>query len=208
MTSDDAAQRVICHPEAAGGAEPKAKTPDDAEGSQNSQVQVEPRNVNRLQAGAANLEILHRPPPLALSREAAPAAQDDKLTPFQDESAPVVLRRVRLIAAAAWIAFAVPVLMTGGWRGLLGLTCSGLVTMINFLWLEEIVDTLLQPTPARHPWRLPVRTLSRFALLGAALLVTIFVARINAVSVLLGFSIVVVGIMGEAVYSTFRSFAE
>ncbi|MEA2417520.1 MAG: hypothetical protein QOI58_4177, partial [Thermoanaerobaculia bacterium] len=57
----------------------------------------------------------------------------------QDEAAPVVLRRIRLIAVAAWIAFAVPVAMTGGWRGLLGLTCSGLVTMINFLWLEEIV---------------------------------------------------------------------
>jgi hypothetical protein len=130
------------------------------------------------------------------------------MTAAQDESAPVVLRRIRLIAAAAWVVFAAPVLITDGWRGFLGLTCSGLVTMINFLWLEEIVDTLLQPTPARHPWRLTVRTLSRFALLGVALLVTIFVARINAVSVLLGFSIVVVGIMGEAVYSTFRSFAE
>jgi hypothetical protein len=132
----------------------------------------------------------------------------DYFAASQDEAAPVVLRRIRLIAAAAWIAFAVPVLMTGGWRGLLGLTCSGLVTMINFLWLEKIVDALLQPTPARHPWRLTVRTLSRFALLGVALSVTIFVARINAVSVLLGFSIVVAGIMGEAVYSTIRSFAD
>src|SRR5436853_5559523 len=113
------------------------------------------------------------------------------MTAAQDEPAPVVLRRIRLIAVAAWIVFAVPVLSTGRWCGLLGLTCSGLVTMINFLWAEEIVDALLQPTPARHPWRLTVRTLSRFALLGAALLVTIFVARINAVSVLLGFSIVV-----------------
>lgn len=127
----------------------------------------------------------------------------------QDESPALVLRRIRRIATGAWIVFAVPVLMSGGWRALIGLTCSGLVTMINFLWLEEIVDALLQPTPARrHPWRLTVRTLSRFALLGVALLVTIFVARINAVSVLLGFSIVVVGIMGEAVYSTIRSFAE
>ena len=129
-------------------------------------------------------------------------------TAAQDEAPAVVLRRIRRIAVGAWIVFAVPVLMTGGWRGLIGLTCSGLVTMINFLWLEEIVDALLQPTPARHPWRLTVRTLSRFALLGAALLVTIFVARINAVSVLLGFSIVVAGIMGEAVYSTIRSLAE
>lgn len=129
-------------------------------------------------------------------------------TAVQDESSAVVLRRIRRISLVAWVVFSVPVLMTGGWRGLIGLTCSGLVTMINFLWLEEIVNALLQPTPRRHLWRLTVRTLSRYALLGVALLVTIFVARINAVSLLLGFSIVVVGIMGEAVYSTFRSFAE
>ncbi|HXA15490.1 MAG TPA: ATP synthase subunit I [Thermoanaerobaculia bacterium] len=128
-------------------------------------------------------------------------------TAAQDEPPEVVLRRIRRIAVGAWVAFVVPVLMTGGWRGLIGLTCSGLVTMINFLWLEEIVQALLQPT-RRHLGRLTVRTLSRYALLGAALSVTIFVARINAASVLLGFSVVVVGIMGEAVYSTFRSFAD
>src|SRR4051794_4495210 len=71
-----------------------------------------------------------------------PAERMTTMTAAQDESAPVVLRRIRLIAVAGWIAFAVPVLITGGWRGLLGLTCSGLVTMINFLWLEEIVDAL------------------------------------------------------------------
>ncbi len=130
------------------------------------------------------------------------------MTAAQDESPATVLRRIRHIAIVAWVLSGIPVLMTGGWRGLIGLTCSGLVTMINFLWLEEIVETLLQSTPRRHPWRLTVRTLSRFALLGVALLVTIFVARMNAVSVLLGFSIVVVGIMGEAVYSTVRSLAD
>jgi hypothetical protein len=128
--------------------------------------------------------------------------------PAQDEAPAVVLGRIRRIAVAACGVFAIPVLMTAGWRGLIGLTCSGLVTMINFLWLEEIVEALLQPTPRRHLGRLTVRILSRFALVGVALLVTIFVARFNAASVLLGFSIVVVGIMGEAVYSTFRSFAE
>jgi len=128
-------------------------------------------------------------------------------TAVQDEPPDVVLRRIRRIAVGAWVVFVVPVLMTGGWRGLIGLTCSGLVTMINFLWLEEIVQALLQPT-RRHLGRLTVRTLSRYALLGLALSVTIFVARINAVSVLLGFSVVVVGIMGEAVYSTFRIFAD
>jgi hypothetical protein len=130
------------------------------------------------------------------------------MTAAQDESPAAVLRRIRRIALVSWGLFTIPVLVTGGWRGLIGLTCSGLVTMINFLWLEEIVEGMLQPTPRRHLGRLTVRTLSRFALVGVALLVTIFVARINTVSVLLGFSVVVVGIMGEAVYSTIRSFAE
>jgi hypothetical protein len=129
------------------------------------------------------------------------------MTAAQDESPEVVLRRIRRIAVASWGVFAIPVLMTGGWRGLIGLTCSGLVTMINFLWLEDVVEALLQPT-RRHLGRSALVILSRFALLGFALLVTIFVARINAVSVLLGFSVVVVGIMGEAVYSTIRSFSE
>jgi hypothetical protein len=128
-------------------------------------------------------------------------------TVLQDDPPAVVLGRIRRIALAACGVFAIPVLLTSGWRGLIGLTCSGLVTMINFLWLEEIVETLLQPAQQRHLGRVTIRTLSRFALVGAALLVTIFVARVNAASVLLGFSIVVVGIMGEAVYSTVRSFS-
>ena len=128
-------------------------------------------------------------------------------TALQDDPPAVVLGRIRRIALAACGVFAVPVLVLLGWRGLIGLTCSGLVTMINFLWLEEIVETLLQPAQHRHLGRVTIRTLSRFALVGAALLVTIFVAQVNAASVLLGFSIVVVGIMGEAVYSTVRSFS-
>jgi hypothetical protein len=124
-----------------------------------------------------------------------------------DDSA-AVLRRVKAISIAAYVVFAVPVLIDSGVSGLIGLTCSALVTMINFLWLEAIVNTVLQPSPRLRPWRLSIRALGRYALLGGALAVLIFVARFNALSVLLGFSIVVVGIMGEAVYSTFRSLAD
>ena len=89
------------------------------------------------------------------------------------------------------------------------MTCSAAVTMICFLWLEEIAEALLQP--AAHPRnarKLTLRAISRFVLLGVALLVTINVARFNAVSVLMGFSIIVVGIMGEAVYAMYRSFQD
>lgn len=127
--------------------------------------------------------------------------------PAPDESAATVLGRIRWMAVAAYLLFAVAVISLDGWRGFVGLTCSAAVTIIAFLWLEEIVDTLLQPAAHLHARRLALRTFARFVLLGVALLVTIFVARFHALSVLLGFSIVVVGIIGEAVYSTWRSFA-
>ena len=130
---------------------------------------------------------------------------DPELSPAEDEPAVSVVRRIRIFSVVAWIGFGIWMLIAGGWRAFVGLTCSGAVVMINFLWLEEMVSNLLQPAPHLHAWRLTLRALARFALLGVALLVTIFVARFNAVSVLLGFSIVVVGIMGEAAYTTYRS---
>jgi len=128
-----------------------------------------------------------------------------ELSPAEEEPAVFVVRRIRIFSFVAWIGFGIWMLATGGWRAFVGLTCSGAVVMINFLWLEEIVSNLLQPDPHLHAWRLTLRALARFVLLGVALLVTIFVARFNAVSVLLGFSIVVAGIMGEAAYTIYRS---
>ena len=129
------------------------------------------------------------------------------MTEAADDAA-AVLRRIQRISFGAYIVFAVPVLIDSGLHGFVGLTCSAAVTMISFLWLEEIVNAVLQPSPKLRAWKVLLRTLARYALLGAAVSVAIFVARFNAFSVLLGFSIVVVGIMGEAVYSTFKAFAD
>ncbi len=127
-------------------------------------------------------------------------------TETNDESAAVVLRRVKRNSVATYAIFAVFVVISRGFRPFVGLTCSAAVTIISFLWLEEIITTLLQPSPRLRAGRVVLRTLARFALLGVAVSVTILVARFDAVSVLLGFSVVVVGIIGEAVYVTYRSF--
>jgi hypothetical protein len=119
-----------------------------------------------------------------------------------------VLGRVRRFSFGAYVLFIIPVVINSGWQGFVGLTCSAVVTMISFLWLEQIVEAVLQPSPRLRAWKVVLRTLVRYALLGAALAVAIIIARFNALSVLLGFSIVVVGIIGEAVYSTVRGFAD
>lgn len=127
--------------------------------------------------------------------------------PWYDRETPAqVLGRIKRTALATTVVFAGICAFFGGFYGFLGLTCSAAVTIISFLWLEEIVDVLLQPAAHLHARRLTLRTLARFALLGVALSVTIIVARFNAVSVLLGFSVIVVGICGEALYSLYRSF--
>ena len=119
-----------------------------------------------------------------------------------------VLRRIRAISAGAYVVFAIPVLIGSGFRGFVALTCGAVVTMINFLWLENIANAILQPSPRPRTWKLSVRALARYALLAAALSVTIVIARFNVVSVLLGFSIIVVGIMGEAAYTLVRGVAD
>jgi hypothetical protein len=126
---------------------------------------------------------------------------------YERETPADVLRRIKRNALAAAAVFAVFCSILGGFHGFLGLTCSAAVTIISFLWLEEVVEVLLQPAAHLHARRLTLRTLARFALLGVALTVTIIIARFNAVSVLLGFSIIVVGICGEALYSAYRWFA-
>ena len=124
---------------------------------------------------------------------------------YERETPADVLGRIKRTALAAGVVFALFSLFLGGFRAFLGLTCSAAVTMISFLWLEEIVEVLLQPEAHLHARRLTLRTLARFALLGVALTVTIIIARFNTVSVLLGFSIIVVGIFGEALYSLIRT---
>lgn len=133
----------------------------------------------------------------------------DTEVPWYDRETPAqVLRRIKWNALAAAAVFAGFSWFSAGFQGLLGLTCSAAVTMISFLWLEEIVAVLLEPAAHLHARRLTLRTLARFALMGVALTVTIIIARFNAVSVLLGFSIIVVGICGEALYSLYRSITE
>ena len=128
--------------------------------------------------------------------------------PWYDRETPRdVLRRIKRTALIAAVVLAVFCAIYGGFHAFLGLTCSAAVTIISFLWLEEVVDVLLQPAAHLHARRLTLRTLARFALLGVALAVTIIIARFNALSVLLGFSVVVVGICGEALYSLYRSLA-
>lgn len=116
-----------------------------------------------------------------------------------------VLRRVKRFSLAAYFVFLALFAATGNGYGVVGLTCSALVVMINFLWLEDSVMRALQPASPVRVWKLALPTMARFTLFGLALSITFYVVRLNTVSVLLGFSVVVVGIMAEGVYSILKA---
>jgi hypothetical protein len=127
------------------------------------------------------------------------------MTPDEEAAELAVVERIKRTSFWACAVFGIAVLILRGFKAFVGLTCSAAVTMISFLWLEEILMTILQPSSHLHTRRLTLRALARFVLLGVAVSVTIFVARFDAVSVLLGFSVVVVGIIGEALYSGIKN---
>lgn len=133
---------------------------------------------------------------------AVPPPVDDEAVARAEQA---VLRRVKHFAAAAWILIGLVYVARMDWWGLVGLTCSGAVIMINFLWLEDSVKHALQPAPQVKSWKLILPTVVRFALFALMLSLTFLVVRLNTISVLLGLSIIVAGIMTEGVYTMWKA---
>ncbi len=115
------------------------------------------------------------------------------------------MRRIRGTAIVSAVVLALIVGFVEGWRAAFALTCSATVVMINFLWLEEIVENTLRPVPEVQSWRVVIKVFLRFLLLGVAFAGILVVARGEGLSILLGFSIIVIGIMGEAARATLES---
>ena len=116
-----------------------------------------------------------------------------------------VLGRIKRTSVAAWAIFFFWLIARANWVGAVALTCSAALVMINFLWLEGSVSNALQPAPSVKAWKLVLPTVARFALFGLALTITLYLVRLNTISVLLGFSVVVIGILAEGVYSIWKA---
>lgn len=112
-----------------------------------------------------------------------------------------VLRRIRRNAIVAAVVLAAGYAIRGDLWGVSGLTCGAAVAIVNFLWLENLVRRAIGSAPDVRPEKVAAGSLLRFALFGLVLAISIFVARFNVLSVLLGVSVLVIGIAGEAVYA-------
>jgi hypothetical protein len=82
--------------------------------------------------------------------------------------------------------------------GALSLTGAGLVAIINFRWLEDLLHRVIQPgEPRIDRWSL-LRFIARIALLGAVLAAVVLVPRVDPIGIALGFSALVIALLVEA----------
>ncbi len=106
----------------------------------------------------------------------------------------------RVLRIAAWLVLfgaAIELVLFRTWIGALSLTAAGLVAMINFRWLEVIVNRLVQPGRTRLDRWTALRIFGRLILLAGVFAALLMVPRVDPVAVALGFSALVVAIVIE-----------
>ena len=117
--------------------------------------------------------------------------------PIPDEDEFSFRRVLRIAAVLVVLGAAIELVLFRTWMGALSLTAAGLVAMINFRWLEVIVDRVVQPGKPRFDRWTVLRILGRLTLLAGILAALVILPRVDAVAVAFGFSTLVVALVIE-----------
>jgi hypothetical protein len=83
--------------------------------------------------------------------------------------------------------------------GALCLTAAGTVAIINFRWLEMVVERVVQPGRPSYDLASILRIIGRFALLAGVLAAIAWLPHIDPVAIVLGFSAPVAALIAEGV---------
>lgn len=83
--------------------------------------------------------------------------------------------------------------------GAVSLTAAGGVAIINFRWLEAVLNRVIQPGRPRFDRRSVLRILGRLGLLGVLFAAVVAVPHVDAVAVAVGFSTLVVALVVEGI---------
>ncbi len=79
------------------------------------------------------------------------------------------------------------------------MTAAGAVAIINFRWLEMVVDRVVQPDRPSYDLGSIFRIMGRFALLAGVLAAVAWLPQIDPVAVVFGFSALVAALVLEGV---------
>ncbi len=83
--------------------------------------------------------------------------------------------------------------------GALCLTAAGSVAIINFRWLEMVIERVVQPGKPSYDLSSIFRIIGRFALLAVVLAAIAWLPHIDPVAIVLGFSAPVAALIVEGV---------
>lgn len=133
------------------------------------------------------------------NRETRPEATDSSSSADPDYGP--VIGRIRKSAVIATLALTAITWLVEGSRTALALFFSGTLIIMNFIWLEEILANTLRSSPDVNPLPVTLRIVLRFGLIAMSVIVTVGIARFEPVGVLIGFSVIVIGIVSEGFFS-------
>ena len=106
----------------------------------------------------------------------------------------------RVARTAGWLVIAGAIgelILRKSLAGAVSLTAAGVVAIINFRWLEAVLQRVIQPGEPRFDSRSVLTIGGRLALLAGVFAALLLVPRVDAVAVALGFSALVVALIIE-----------
>ena len=77
------------------------------------------------------------------------------------------------------------------------MTAAGTVAIINFRWLEMVVEKVVQPNRPSYDLKSILRIIGRFALLAGVLAAIAWLPQIDPVAIVIGFSAPVAALVIE-----------
>jgi len=112
-----------------------------------------------------------------------------------------IQKRIELIASALWASFCVISLPLFGSKFALGVVLGGLVCLANYQLLWRQVKSSVTLAANQSSAYMIRRYILRLALTGVVLYVLIAVLQVDTLGLLLGLSVIMLGIMSYACYT-------
>lgn len=87
----------------------------------------------------------------------------------------------------------------------LGILAGGIIAIVNFIWMRNVLQRILGLLPAKPNLYAQVRFIARITVTGLALYIVITTGWFSLAGLLVGLSIIVVNIIGLSLYCALRT---
>lgn len=110
------------------------------------------------------------------------------------------IRRIGIFGLSYLICLLVIALILLHWRFLFNVLIGGIVSLLNFLWIKQTVDSILAKKNKAKIFQATLKYALRLGLMAVFIYVIINFTSFHVVGFVLGFSAVVAGVFIEGIY--------